>query len=164
MDIKSYNRIQSNISSVGSYNSVNQNADTSVTKVSPIKGVTHGFNPANLYLLQLNKSILKDEYSYSKEEISKMDFDEFEEYLNKFKNNMNNNIDTELSLKGLNTEQILLLQDLFLQEDDENNLFSESKPLKNEETENLFYYKKATNGYEKSYQNMAEISSEGLIS
>lgn len=164
MEIKSYNRVQSNIKNIDAIYSTNRSADSSITKISPIKSVTHGFNPANLYLLQLGKTVVDDEYNYSKEDISKMDFDEFEEYLYKLKNKIDKNIDVELSIKGLKEEQILLLQDIFSQNDDISSMINAvESSIKNEDTENLFYYKKATNGYEKSYQNMAEFSSDGLL-
>lgn len=218
MSIRPYSRYKADtISRVNSANYVNNvSKDTVVTRVERVASVTHGFNPATLYLVKLAK-ILKEEKKMKdkKKKIKYMTLEEMKEYLHFLQEESDE--DNEVDLLEMNDQQILYIQDILTTIEDSTykingiepiiidqditsmnteevrkfltknkKLFSESGLFhydllnvenlsdaeileikvmiisKINDIHDLFYYNKAALEYEKSYDNMSYINSEGV--
>lgn len=125
MAIRSVNRYP--INKVDNIDSVKhaKAGNARVEKIEKLRPVDYGFNPTTLYLKELYDIIKAEKAEANKQDISKMDFEEFQDYLKKMQNEMKNSINT----KNMNQEQILMLQDLFSSIQNNKNNINEIAPI-----------------------------------
>lgn len=136
----------------------NLSGESVVTKVRAVQEVVPGFNPATIYLVKLAKAFRKNNVKLSGKKINELTHDEFQELVF----SLQDDFDDCFDIKNLKEQQMFLMQDILSEiiDESETEKFDGSNSI---EENNSFYYNKALVEYEKSYDNIAEFNSNGLM-